>query len=284
MNYKKWFENNTKDLTGKVVAITGSTGGLGEQVCFHLASLGANFIFLNRNLDKSKSLEEKIREKFSSCQIEHIQVDMEDRNSVKDCSFALADRNVDVLILNAGTYKIPRKRVGEFDNIFQINFLSPYTLAKKCLETNNEVKIVAVGSIAHKGVRLNEKDIALLNCKKDVKLYGNAKRFLMFSLHELMKGESVAIAHPGITFTNITSHYPKFLVPIIKFFMKIIFSSTKKASLSIVKGVFDDCEYGSWIGPRVFDIWGKPKHKKLKTFCKEEAEKMFKIANEKADI
>ena len=146
------------------------------------------------------------------------------------------------------------------------------------MKNNQNLKVVAVGSIAHKNCRLNENDISLKDCKKDVKLYGNAKRFLMFSLAKLCEDKNYTIAHPGITYTNITSHYPKILLPFIKFFMKIIFPSTKKASLTIVKALFENAPKGQWIGPKYFDIWGKPKTKRLKTFSSQESDKVFEIA------
>lgn len=263
MKIEKWINENTYSLAGKTVAVTGSTGGLGQQVCFYLAELGANFIFLNRNLVKSKALEDKILEKFPNCKIEHFVTDMEDIASVERAGEFLKEKRPDVLILNAGAYKVQPQKV------FKINLLAPYKLASVC----DFAKVVIVGSLAHKWAKLTDK------CKKDIKIYGLSKRFLMFALTEKFKGKKFAIAHPGVAYTNITSHYPQIFIPFIKFFMKIIFPSTKKASLSIVKAVFDDSEYGTWIGPRIFDVWGKPKHKKIKTFSSEEGLKMLDIVD-----
>lgn len=44
----------------------------------------------------------------------------------------------------------------------------------------------------------------------------------------------------------------------------------KKACLSVLKGIFDETKSCYWIGPWFFNIWGKPKNKKLKTATKEE--------------
>ena len=60
--------------------------------------------------------------------------------------------------------------------------------------------------------------------------------------------------------------------------MKIIFMKPKKASLSILKGVFDKTECYSWIGPRVFNVWGLPKKKKLKTAKSDEIKLIAEIA------
>ena len=74
----------------------------------------------------------------------------------------------------------------------------------------------------------------------------------------------VVIAHPGITFTNITAHYPKLIFAIIKYPMKVVFMSVKKATLSILSGAFWRCGGEEWIGPRIFDVWGLPCCKKLR--------------------
>ena len=95
----------------------------------------------------------------------------------------------------------------------------------------------------------------------------------MYGLHELFRGEdkaTLAIAHPGITFTNITAHYPPLIFAIIKHPMKIIFMKPKKAALSIVKGVFVASDYRTWIGPQLFDVWGRPSVKRLRTATDEE--------------
>ena len=39
--------------------------------------------------------------------------------------------------------------------------------------------------------------------------------------------------------------------------------SPKRAALSVLRGVFEETEYATWIGPAFFDIWGCPKKKKL---------------------
>ena len=88
------------------------------------------------------------------------------------------------------------------------------------------------------------------------------------------------MVHPGITFTNITAHYPKIIFAIIKHPMKLIFMKPKKAVLCIYEGVFTATEFGTWIGPRIFGVWGKPKKQKLKVSYSPDAKKASKTANE----
>ena len=102
----------------------------------------------------------------------------------------------------------------------------------------------------------------------------------MFSLYELMKSEdkTLSVVHPGITFTNITAHYPPLVFAIIKHPMKLIFMKPKKAALSILKGLFEHTEGYSWIGPKLFNIWGYPSKKPLKTAQKAEIDRIYQTA------
>ena len=56
MNLNKWLKKNTNDLAGKTVAVTGTTGGLGREICLHLASLGASIILMDRNAYRSEKI------------------------------------------------------------------------------------------------------------------------------------------------------------------------------------------------------------------------------------
>ena len=64
MTIKKWLKENAHILSGKTIAITGSTGGLGNEICDILAELEANLLLLNRNLKKSENQKTKLLEKY----------------------------------------------------------------------------------------------------------------------------------------------------------------------------------------------------------------------------
>ena len=269
MNYYKWLNKNTTTLEGKTVAISGATGGIGIWVCDYLAYLGADIICFDRNADKSNKLISDLKLKYPSLNAMHITVDLESFIQVKTVAEQLKEIDIDYLVLNAGAYKIPRHKCDTgFDNVFQINFLSPYYLARELMPQIKQKygRVVAVSSIAHNYSKINVNDIDFSNVAASSKVYGNAKRFLTFGLYGLFNNEkTLSIVHPGITFTNITNHYPKLIFTLIKHPMKIIFMKPKKAALNIIYGIFNGCESNEWIGPRVFNIWGLPNKKKLNT-------------------
>ncbi len=272
------------DIKGKAVVVTGATGGIGVPLCKELLKRGANLILVDRNKTKSLVLRNELLKEFSDAQISHITADMSDINSVKRATDELLKRNIDYFIHNAGAYSIPRYLTDNgYDNVFHINFVSPYYMIKKLIPQirENGGRIIATGSIAHRYSKTDVNDFDFKTCKKASLVYGNAKRYLMFSLYELFKDEPdlLSIVHPGITFTGITNHYPKLIFALIKYPMKVIFMKPKKACLSTIYGIYKCTPYSYWIGPRIFDIWGLPKLNKIKTDSTE-IKKIFEKAEE----
>ena len=278
-----WIKKNTSSLVGKTVAVSGSTGGLGRVLCEYLAALGADLVLLDRNINKSNALKEHLQLKFPELSVRQILIDLEDVASTKRAAASLWELPIDYLVLNAGAYYIPKHECAlGFNNIFQINFISPYYLARTLAPqiSARGGKIVAVGSIAHNYSKIKEDDIDFSSVRAASKVYGNAKRFLIFSLYGLLGKADLSITHPGITVTGITAHYPKPIYAIIKYPMKLIFMSPRRAALSILRGLFEHCGEREWIGPRIFNVWGLPKRQKLTTCSAEEVAKIQRIADE----
>lgn len=280
MTTKAYLQTHTASLKGKTVAITGSTGGLGRVLAEHLSALGASLILLDRNAARSESLRDELAEKYAA-DVRCIRVDLEDMATVRAATEALASLPLDVFFHNAGAYKIPRHRCESgLDNVFQINFAAPYYMIRTLLPTLRARggHVVAVGSIAHNYSKIDPTDMDFSTRRAPSKVYGNAKRHLMFSLLTLFRDETeatLAIVHPGITVTNMTSHFPKLVFAVIKHPMRIIFMSRERACLSLIRGVFEPCAPDEWIGPRICNVWGLPKKQKLRTAGEAEQSEIF---------
>ena len=195
MNVTRWLEKNASSLSGKLVAITGSTGGLGLELCRHLASLGANLLLLNRNPARTESQRKELLALLPTLSVESLVVDMEDADSVRAVTEQLKGYPIDALILNAGAYSIPRKtcKTG-YDNVFQINFVSPYYMVRELMPhlRARGARVVAVGSIAHNYSKIDPRDVDFSTYAAASKVYGNAKRHLMYALSELFRSEDSA--------------------------------------------------------------------------------------------
>ncbi|GIN89537.1 oxidoreductase [Siminovitchia terrae] len=90
-------------LKGKTVAITGSSGGLGEQIAYRCAARGANLVLLARNLKKLKQMAENIREKYG---VDCLPLNL-DLSRHEDIPAVFRDifeqvGHIDVLVNNAG--------------------------------------------------------------------------------------------------------------------------------------------------------------------------------------
>lgn len=283
MNIDKWIKENTHNLNGKTIAITGSTGGIAKFLVKKLATLNANFIFLNRNKGKTQEQINELTLLYPNIKIEFIHCDLSNFESVKSATEKLKQKHIDILYLCAGIYNVPRHKTDlGFDNVFQTNFVSHYYIAKELLDNlkTSNGKIVAVSSIAHNYSKIDENDIDFSTRKKHSKVYGNAKRFLTFSLMELCENKklNLSIVHPGLTLTEMTNHYPKAINWFVKLFIGLFCPSKEKASMALIKGIFDSTEYYEWIGPKFLNIWGKPQKSKLKTCSINESNRIIQIA------
>lgn len=276
--FDRWFARHTHSLVGKRVAVCGATGGIGEELCRHLARLGAELWLCCRSESKTRALIDTLRAEFPDVVAHFVPLDLEDATSVSAAADILSQTPPHVLVHNAGAYAIPRHTTAQgVDNVFAINCLSPYVLTERLLAPMATVngRVVVVGSIAHNYSKIDPVDHDFSTRKAASKVYGNAKRHLMLALYERfdsVKDVTLSVVHPGIAFTNITAHYPKWLFFLIKHPMKVIFMPPRRAALSVLRGVFQPTAYGEWIGPRLFNVWGLPRKQKLRTFTKDEAE------------
>lgn len=289
MNYKKWLKENTKDLKNKTIILTGSTGGLGQEIANFLGMLNANIILADRDFEKSSKLKENLLKKYN-ISVKQIKLDLQNLDSVTNFITEVKKQNIDAIIHNAGVYNLPTNDEQNYYTINKVNYLMPYYITKSLLpelKKSSLARVVVVGSIAYEYAKFNPCDPEYLMCKKPNKIYGNSKRCLIYSMFELFKNEKsvkLSIVQPGVTPTNITRHFPKFVRGIIKLPMKMVFNSPKKSSLCVIKGLFEDLNYNEWIGPKYFGVWGKPKKSSLKQISNEEILQIFQDAEENYNL
>ena len=281
---QKWLNIQNPSLQGKTVVLTGATGGLGSQMCRYLLSYGAALILVTRNREKSENLCISLRQEYPGCQLSYLLADFEQMDQVITVCKALSSRPVDILMLNAGTYALPRQLSScGYDNVFTTNFIAHYVMVKQLLPLlkARHGKVVATGSISYRFSPSDPQDVDFAHHEGANLIYGNSKRYLMFSLMELLRQEpevDFAIGHPGISFTGITAHYPKAALLIVKPSMKLIFMHPGKACRSMVQAVFQSVPYMHWLGPGVRDIWGNPRLLALDSCDQQERMEIFRRA------
>jgi NAD(P)-dependent dehydrogenase (short-subunit alcohol dehydrogenase family) len=225
------------DFKNRLVVITGATSGIGYATAKKYASRGADILCINRNEKKSKELCETLTSLYDA-KCNYMIADFSKLSDVHTVAKQLAelDRNIDVLIHNAGVYMT--KKVATVDNlelVFQTNYLSSFILnyyTKDKFIKQNLGRIIFVNSEAHRFAvwGLNLDDLAWNKHRySGWKGYGSAKLaqlLSMIKLNEYFHGTGVTVnaMHPGNVKTNsgqINSH-------IYKLYKKLIVDRTAR--------------------------------------------------------
>lgn len=156
-------ENHTQDMTGKVVAITGTTSGTGYVCAREMAKLGASVILLNRASGRATASLEKLREAVPNGTFDAITCDLQDFESVRNATEAIKAKYdvVDVLCHNAGVMALEDRATKDgYDVQLQTNSISPFLLTKlmfPLLKKSDEARVVNHTSAARLGAPLDSR-------------------------------------------------------------------------------------------------------------------------------
>ena len=220
------------DFPNRLVVITGATSGIGLETAKKYASHGADILSINRNETKSIELCTSLKEQFGI-----------------DCTYKIADftrladvhkiakelaameRNIDVLIHNAGVYNTRRILTGDnlemmFQTIYLSTFIINYHLLDKFIK-EKKGRILYVNSEGHRfaitGLRLDDLD---WNKRRYTgsKSYGSAKTAQLLSMIKFSNilsasGVTINAMHPGNVKTNMGSHNTGFYKLTKRFFV-----------------------------------------------------------------
>lgn len=222
-----WTTADIPDQSGKLVIITGATGGLGLETALVLAAKGAEVVLAARNPTKGAEAERLIRARHPGADVRFDLLDLGDLASV--AAFAdrqlTAGRPIDILINNAGVMALPTRQTTAdgFEMQFGTNYLSHFALTGRLLPLLTQghsrqegARVVQLSSVAHRGGRILLDD---LNYEKTAykpwPVYQQSKlAMLMFAIELDRRSRangwdltSVA-AHPGFARTDLIANGP----------------------------------------------------------------------------
>lgn len=138
-----WTAGDLSDQRGRTVIVTGASSGLGAEMTRVLAGAGATVIMACRDVDKARAVAAGI-----GGTVEVRRLDLGDLSSVRAFADGL-DRDVDVLINNAGVMAVPRGATADgFETHLGVNHLGPFALTGLLAGRVRE-RVVTVSSGLH---------------------------------------------------------------------------------------------------------------------------------------
>lgn len=155
-------QQHGQDMTGKVVAITGTTSGTGYVCARELAKQGASVILLNRESSRSANALQNLQAEVPEGKFEAVVCDLQNFESVRNAAQQIAANYpvVDVLVNNAGVMALKDQATGDgYDVQIQTNVLSHFLLTKELfplMKNSPQARIVNHSSMARLGGPLKE--------------------------------------------------------------------------------------------------------------------------------
>jgi NAD(P)-dependent dehydrogenase (short-subunit alcohol dehydrogenase family) len=217
-----WTTNDIPDQTGKLVLITGATGGLGYETALALAGKGAEIVLTGRSDNKGAEALARIRAIYPGALVSYETLDLASLKSVADFAarFSAAHDHLDVLVNNGGVMMPPRRQTTAdgFELQFGTNYLSHFALTAALLPPLTAAKaprVVNVSSGVHNMGQINFDDLQGEQGYAPMKYYSQSKLAnLMFALELQRRSDAdgwrlmSTAAHPGWATTGLMANGP----------------------------------------------------------------------------
>lgn len=214
-------------MTGKTVLITGASSGIGLEAGITIARMGADVVLIARDQRKGEPALTEVTRRSHSNRVSLLLCDFSSLAAVRTLAVDVRAKHarLDVLVNNAGTVSPDRRTsVDGFEQTFAVNHLAHFlltTLLIDLLEKSAPARVVNVSSVAH---RSGDLDFENLHYERGgyslLKAYSRSKLANVLFTRELARrlaGTRVVsnCLHPGAVATNIWSHTPWYVRPLL---------------------------------------------------------------------
>ena len=231
------YEN--RDLSRKTIVITGGTNGMGRTVVEQLANTGARIISCSRNDKVALEVIKQIKSVYRKSRVEHVHLDLNDLQSVKECAEIIIRnyKHIDILVNNAGVMMTPFGLTAQgYETQMGVNYLGHVLFTQKLLPLIEKVhgRIINLSSLASKGYY--KKEFPFIPQQKhfiSMKWYCESKLAMAIYAKELSRRNNnieAASLHPGCVNTALFRYLPSFLVTLFSPLCKLIFKSPIEGS------------------------------------------------------
>jgi retinol dehydrogenase-12 len=125
------------DLSGKIVLVTGATGGIGKEIGRGLARMGATLVIGARDPGRGEAARAEIAGSTGNAHVSVMKLDVSDLASIRAFAEEFGSRydRLDVLVNNAGAWFTDRREsVDGYELTFATNVLGPRLLTTLLLD------------------------------------------------------------------------------------------------------------------------------------------------------
>jgi retinol dehydrogenase-14 len=222
-------------MAGKVVLITGATGGIGKATAVGLAALGARVAVSGRDLGRAETAAAEIRNESGNPNVDAFGADLSSQAEVRRLAAEVLDAypRLDVLVNNVGGSWATRHVTAEgLEHTFAVNHLAAFLLTNLLLErlkASAPARVVTVSSNAQSLGRIDFEDLQGEHNYSERRAYPQSKLASVMFTYELARrlegtGVTATVLHPGVVSTRFGSEDPslifKIVVPFYRPFMK----------------------------------------------------------------
>ncbi|HEY1814200.1 MAG TPA: SDR family oxidoreductase [Kofleriaceae bacterium] len=210
-------------MTGKTVAITGASSGIGLETARGLAGLGARIVAIVRDRERAQAALGELGD------VEIVTADLYSMGEVRLAGAELRRRvsRLDVLVHNAGAiHGVRELTVDGFEKTFALDHLAPFLLTyelRELLAASAPARIVTLSSMGHRFASFHWDDLATMErWPGAIAAYGAAKLCNIWFARESARrlaGKQVTsnAVHPG----TVASGFGRTASPVMRLAMRL---------------------------------------------------------------
>jgi len=222
-------------MAGKIVLITGATGGIGKATAIGLATMGARVGITGRDLIRAEQAAADIRTVSGNPAVDVFAADMSSQAEVRRLAAAVLDAYplLDVLVNNVGGFWAHRHPTADgLEHTFALNHLAPFLLTNLLLDrlkASAQARVVTVSSGAQAAGRIDFDDLQGARSYSGQRAYSQSKLANILFTSELARrlqgtGVTANSVHPGVVRTNFGSEdqagFFRIISPLVRPFLK----------------------------------------------------------------
>jgi NAD(P)-dependent dehydrogenase (short-subunit alcohol dehydrogenase family) len=201
-------------MQGKIVLVTGSTDGIGQQIALELAQAGATVLLHGRSAERGEKALANLTAATGNPHLDFFLADLSSQRQVRHLAaqvLAKYDR-LHVLVNNAGVFMRQRELTEDgLEMTFAVNHLAPFLLTNLLLarlKASAPARIITMSSMLHQRALVDFNNLQGEQFFDGNKAYGLSKLgnvLFTFELAERLKGTGVTAncLHPGAVDTKM---------------------------------------------------------------------------------